>query len=538
MHNLSIKMWGVMLLFQFFHLLDHNLRTRNAISLKKSNISIFEEGSTQSFDKYDSTEQMGETTADDWKMVSSEDNPYIIYVYSAYLDLRGPPEEESYGVRINSLIHYESSLKIARIIECDIFSEKKYIDGIPHIVIHKEHHNKLFASSTIWCKPKLKYNTSNEILRSITHVKIRMGSSLSSNSFKTSELVLVVHSLEMKGLFLFEASICIRPWWGEPTKTIYNGSESKEFDDITLLIEFFEAYRLLGIGRITMYNNYLPLGSAVSKIIHYYSNIAGFIEVVPYTLPLIPYKEVWDYAQISMIQDCLLRHTGKSKYVLFIDTDEYLLPTVPGIRLPSLFNMILERKKFVGAIWVPMYLHFLEWPDDPKGIKIYPPLKVITKELYLPFNKIFFFNLKSLQKTCRLAFAGTQKNKKSRRKIVVRPEAIMYMGIHEPEKMLSNYSMIQMPIVDIRNNSCIHSCRITASLHHYRKAMGVVSNNPKNKEFQMLFNSNKCLFNENPKVSDGTIVDKIAWDILGAKLYKSVIKVIQDIDYFESEKIL
>lgn len=438
---------------------------------------------------------------------------FKVYVYSAYYDWR------IRMVRINSLIplNFDERVKL----ECGIMIGNHLFKGVTNKVVHKEHHYKEYASSTLLCEIgnyRLDVEKAEGVLVEIFE---------RANRYNRSERWMALNKIPRDGFNGYdELSICVRPWWGETIPNVDLGNKPK-FNNVALLLEFINSYLYLGVSKFYLYQNYLELDETVQAVIDYYSNVKRVLEIVPYTLPVIPFKQVWDFAQTSMIQDCLLRNIGQTRYLLFVDTDEFVFPSLRGYNLIDYLNIMVSSSPYytnkVGAIWVPMYFHFLEWESDEKNVKRYSFIESeIKKEID---NVEFTLN----RKTCRMLSSGTKKSDKTRRKVIVKPERVLYMGIHEPETMLSTkFHFIKAPVV-----SATEEDELEIYLHHYRRAKGIVNNDPKQRELVDMYLENSCsnefLDAREDSIGYGVVRDNIVWEIFGTHLYHKIFKDIKEI---------
>ncbi|XP_066436506.1 uncharacterized protein [Eleutherodactylus coqui] len=107
------------------------------------------------------------------------------------------------------------------------------------------------------------------------------------------------------------------------------------FNNVLQFIQTMEMYKLLGAQKVTIYVKNCSLW--VERILDYYSK-EGLVEVVPW--PIQKYlrpsnqwfhddnddNDIGYYGQISTLNDCLYKNMYTSKYVLFNDLDEIILP--------------------------------------------------------------------------------------------------------------------------------------------------------------------------------------------------------------------
>ncbi|KAJ1611394.1 conserve protein having a signal peptide [Cryptosporidium canis] len=443
---------------------------------------------------------------------------FNVFVYSAYYDWRIGM------IRINSLIPLSFDERIK--MECGIYVDNIIYKGVIHTVIHKEHHNKKYASSTLLCR--IDGNKIN--FEDIQKVSFEMFELENRNN--KSEMWIALKKIPRGNYNIHELSICVRPWWGETTSNGRMGNK-QAFNNAALMLEFINSYLYLGVEKFYLYQNYLELDENVKMVINYYLEVKKVLEIVPYTIPVIPFKQVWDFAQTTMIQDCLLRSTGRTRYLLFVDTDEFVFPSLKDYSLVDYLSIVSSTPYYsnkVGAMWIPMYFHFLEWESDTINVERYSS---IDKEIKKEMDDLDFI---LYRKTCRMLSSGTKKSDKTRRKVIVRPERILYMGIHEPETMLNaTFHFIKIPIVNITGKG-----ELGLNLHHYRKANGIVNNDPKKRELVDMYLENTCsngLSNARDNKSIGGVVrDDIVWITFGTNLYQNILQDIKEMKLISAKK--
>ncbi|KAF7457209.1 beta-1,4-galactosyltransferase galt-1-like [Cryptosporidium felis] len=501
----------LVLLTTVISLLIH-LMNRETLNRSKRNIE-----NRKLFTKFNETE-LRENQVHDWQTLSilvpiegnfeKKDNTakeFKVYIFSSFYD------ERIGRIRINSLIPLKFDHRIQ--LRCGVQNGSNFYEGNVEQIIHKEHHNKDYVSSTLLCyfkerKPELVIEDG-----ALTFVSIFEKTNHQNKSEKLLRLHQIPKNSPKKSL-----SICVRPWWGEPLNQ--SNSSKQKFDDAGLLLEFFNSYALLGVEKIYMYQNYLGLNDDVKMIVEYYSTVKQLVQVIPFTLPIIPFEQVWDFAQTSMIQDCLLRTLGYTKYLLFVDTDEFVFPTQKGYNLINFLDLVETsnsyQKNEIGAMWIPMYFHFLEWESDEQNEERYSKINANISGRINNLEFILF------RKTCRMLKAGTKKGENRRRKVIIRPERVLYMGIHEPEKMANEkYHFIKAPIVRVQGSE---NNELTLHLHHYRRAKGVVNNDPKKKELIDMYLENDCSYG----ISKETVIDNVVWEVFGLELYRVIDQDIQN----------
>ena len=117
-------------------------------------------------------------------------------------------------------------------------------------------------------------------------------------------------------------------------------------DEGPYLREWIEFHRLLGVERLYLYNN--------RSTDDHREAIAPYVDeglVVAYDWPdvLPPNVVVGEAAQTAVYQDCIMRHGTDSRWIAFLDLDEFLFsPT--GASLPEMLREY-ERWPGVGVNW-------------------------------------------------------------------------------------------------------------------------------------------------------------------------------------------
>ncbi|XP_061074415.1 uncharacterized protein LOC133108730 [Conger conger] len=133
--------------------------------------------------------------------------------------------------------------------------------------------------------------------------------------------------------FDFNFTVCISTMFGN-------------YSNLLQVVQSMEMYRLLGVGRVTVYKN--SCSPEVQRALDYYE-ARGFLEVVPWPVTsLINVSPGWRksaspgdlhyYGQIPALNDCLYRNMYRTKYVALHDIDELILP----LKVED-WNQLLER---------------------------------------------------------------------------------------------------------------------------------------------------------------------------------------------------
>ncbi|EFO16827.1 hypothetical protein LOAG_11676 [Loa loa] len=103
------------------------------------------------------------------------------------------------------------------------------------------------------------------------------------------------------------------------------------------VIEMVEMHKLLGVQQITLYTTKRKLNNVVQKVLNYYE-AESILDVIDFEQPI---KDVWNHAQLVVINDCLYRNMGRAKFVSFQDWDEIIMP-MQNTDLISFFRNIFN----------------------------------------------------------------------------------------------------------------------------------------------------------------------------------------------------
>ncbi|GFR88103.1 UDP-galactose:beta-D-galactoside beta-1,4-galactosyltransferase [Elysia marginata] len=125
-----------------------------------------------------------------------------------------------------------------------------------------------------------------------------------------------------------EFTVCIPALW--------------DYDNAAQMVEKLEMVGLLGAGRVVLYNT--SIGSNVRAVLEFYSRLwangNGTLEVVVHSWKL-PDLSIHYKGQIAAMDDCLYRYGWLSKYMVFDDLDEFIVPQ----RHDNWSQLIAEREK-------------------------------------------------------------------------------------------------------------------------------------------------------------------------------------------------
>jgi hypothetical protein len=229
---------------------------------------------------------------------------------------------------------------------------------------------------------------------------------------------------------------------------IYNNNKAYE------LVEMIEINRILGADHFVFYN--YSTGNDVNEVLRHYVT-EGVAQVVQWHLPVsigvdtcpinnTPQIEVHYFAQLAMVNDCLYRNRKQSKYIVYKDLDEFVVPQQDITWSQMLAHF--PTKLHIGALMFRSTYFRKEWPGTNltfEGIykaKKYSAVTLLKfireKHVFPPFK---------------------------RSKCIVYPIGVSCMGIHQVFRFSPGYTNVEVkPEIGL--------------LHHYRIPKTPRSNEP------------------------------------------------------------
>jgi len=184
----------------------------------------------------------------------------------------------------------------------------------------------------------------------------------------------------------------------------------------------------------------MPIWDSYNCILQHYTN-EGVVEVVKWNPSTGPY--VWQLAQMN---ECTTRYVNRYKYVMHIDTDEYLIP----MREENLWQMLdnLEKsankiERMIGAFLFQNSFFYTFYKENPSW-------------------KIEDLNLTTLKYTSHGRFYGW----KDRSKLVVLPEHVSSTMIHTLDSTYLHGTLLH-------GRETLQVSHGVAYLHHYRTHMAI-----------------------------------------------------------------
>lgn len=223
------------------------------------------------------------------------------------------------------------------------------------------------------------------------------------------------------------------------------------------IVEWIEFYRIIGVSHFVLYDH--SIGPQTSEILKQYEN-KGTVSIIPWKIPsceeiyreekklnqsstgsLCTGKKFWVhyYGQHGAVHDCLLRAVGFSRWIGFLDIDEYVLPRIPNVfTLQELFQnkssqqaSVLKSTEESLILSVPGF-HFLNQFS-------FPECKAVPIERFSKYD-IPLKRRNNLIGTSTFLFQNLTSPSWSRSKVFLNPLVIKRHGIHIPESIFDEVS--------------------------------------------------------------------------------------------------
>ncbi|XP_034530711.1 uncharacterized protein LOC117806116 isoform X2 [Notolabrus celidotus] len=157
-----------------------------------------------------------------------------------------------------------------------------------------------------------------------------------------------------------------------------------ESNNVLQYAQTLEMYRLLGVGRVVIYNT--SCGQDLNRLLKSYSD-EGFVEMVPW--PINKHLnssrgqlfskhggDVYYFGQLATLNECIYRSMDRSHYALLHDINEIMMPYKHN-SLKPLMDMLQKQHPKVGVFLVENHVYtkkpfekakrtpLPEWPGVP-----------------------------------------------------------------------------------------------------------------------------------------------------------------------------
>ncbi|XP_026195953.1 beta-1,4-galactosyltransferase galt-1-like [Anabas testudineus] len=245
------------------------------------------------------------------------------FLVSAYMDQR----VRGYDIRIISIFRRDS----IQTLYCLFCCAGHLSNTTPATVsVHSDHFGFPFSATDVMCQiPPNCEATHVTLLTQPDGVEVSNQRWLPLKNKKTSR--------EEEKTFQFDFTVCISTLYGE-------------YNNVLQFAQTLEMYRLLGVGRVVIYNN--SAGPELNRLLKTYSE-EGLVEMVEWPIHkhLNPSHgwlfskhggDLQYYGQLVTLNDCIYRSMVRSRYVLLNDIDEIIMPYQHD-NLKSMMDMLQQQ---------------------------------------------------------------------------------------------------------------------------------------------------------------------------------------------------
>ncbi|XP_059143597.1 beta-1,4-galactosyltransferase galt-1-like [Physella acuta] len=202
------------------------------------------------------------------------------------------------------------------------------------------------------------------------------------------------------------------------------------FKNPSQIIQNIEFHRFLGIQHFHLYN--YSVSNETDKVLRHYIR-EGILTVHQWSLPSL---EIWYFAQVLAINDCVYRNRNVSKYVIIHDMDEFIVP----IRHNTLSDVIAiaEENYKKESVTITKTTGNIVQPLGSLTFETSNFYGVLSSEVWDMVKKNFSVSAKDdylIRRYQILPFLHVRRVNETykylgRSKTMVRPELILYAGIH------------------------------------------------------------------------------------------------------------
>uniref|UniRef100_A0A3Q1I555 Glycosyltransferase family 92 protein n=1 Tax=Anabas testudineus TaxID=64144 RepID=A0A3Q1I555_ANATE len=226
-----------------------------------------------------------------------------------------------------------------------------------------------------------------------------------------------------KKTFQFDFTVCISTLFGE-------------YNNVLQFAQTLEMYRLLGVGRVVIYNT--SAGPELNRLLKTYSE-EGLVEMVEWPIHkhLNPSNgwlfskhggDLHYYGQLVTLNDCIYRSMDRSRYVLLNDIDEIIMPYQHD-NLKSMMDMLQQQHPDAAMFHIESHVF---------------PYKFFTKGKDTPLPRwrgVPGFNILE-----RIVREDPDKNIFNPRKMIIQPRLVEQTSVHDVLKMFGRKYKVPMDV--------------------------------------------------------------------------------------------
>ena len=140
------------------------------------------------------------------------------------------------------------------------------------------------------------------------------------------------------------------------------------YDDPYQLVDMVETNRILGANRFVFYNH--SSSSVIQSYLKQYVN-DGTAEVISWDLPVARHStvDIYYHGQLAAYSDCLYRSLYGTRYIVFLDLDEVIVPRKSSNWADVLRHAATKDALPVCAFSFRNAFFRTEWPSDDRVVK-------------------------------------------------------------------------------------------------------------------------------------------------------------------------
>ncbi|XP_026194916.1 beta-1,4-galactosyltransferase galt-1-like isoform X2 [Anabas testudineus] len=285
------------------------------------------------------------------------------------------------------------------------------------VLVHSDHFGFPFGTTDIMCKIPTHCNAVSHVtlLTQPNGVEVSNHTWLLIRNKKTDG--------KEKKTFQFDFTVCISTLFGE-------------YNNVLQFAQTLEMYRLLGVGRVVIYNT--SAGPELNRLLKTYSE-EGLVEMVEWPIHkhLNPSNgwlfskhggDLHYYGQLVTLNDCIYRSMDRSRYVLLNDIDEIIMPYQHD-NLKSMMDMLQQQHPDAAMFHIESHVF---------------PYKFFTKGKDTPLPRwrgVPGFNILE-----RIVREDPDKNIFNPRKMIIQPRLVEQTSVHDVLKMFGRKYKVPMDV--------------------------------------------------------------------------------------------
>ena len=140
-----------------------------------------------------------------------------------------------------------------------------------------------------------------------------------------------------------------------------------EYSNYHQLVEWVEVNSMFGADHVVAYD--YNSSAILTPYVDYYRR-AGVMEVVPWTLPdlgeVSDFRLIWNYGQVTVINDCIYRNMYTSRFIASLDLDEFIVPYGRGTTWREMMHNAQCADRPVAIVRNAFFGISSKWPLDTK----------------------------------------------------------------------------------------------------------------------------------------------------------------------------